>query len=631
MKSALLVLGLGLGITVSSACSKKAADAPSVTAETQITLSGTLALTGSTAGLRLTDPAITDLSVYCVSFTVPPIAGTGAISAEGKFSVTLDTAGVSVGCFILDAEKSILGTMVFKDEASKDLNGEAASDDRFALEGGASDLGQITLNLSTGKAEVDIAQIVGKPKNTASAVVGAHNFTGSYTFEAAGITAPDGYANLCTEAEAQAERQDNNGGKRLCEGPTIGMPIYMKRIDGVVPGSTTPAYAMAFWASKEYDALCGNKLGVSYADAISHGIDPTNSGVEEGDFTWDPNLVDGWKDVANARARNSLLKQETVADFQGYPGFKQYFKQYRTFNCGPNQPCVEGSPVVADGFTFNANSDTSGCRTADGKSIQMNDWSNMTCENENLKNAAGVETGLHKNVCSKTVDAQVVTCTHIGGTFLANGTAVQNATVRFPQDFDVLASGAFCDKNSNSKFDGDEWPMWSGDQQSCAAGVTLVQGQLCSGISQATEEGKLAQLRCYAENQQNRDRDEMSTCTRDVRTNWSAKTAADFVVGGKSRPSGQFVFEKLKYDSATSASLRGEERDIRGIQVGDSWTDCELNSVFSFSVRTIDGSDDLYGEMVQTETNVSTKPACVAEFGASVPTKYMFKMKKTGA
>ena len=629
MKSALLVLGLIVG----SACSKSSSTStPETVAETQITLSGTLNLTGETAGLRLAEPVVTDLSVYCVSFTLPPIAGTGAINAEGKFSVTLDTAGVSVGCFILDAEKAILGTMVFKDDSAKDLNGAAKTDDRFALEGGASDLGTITLNLSTGKAEVEVAKIVGKVKDTAAAVVGAYDFTGKYEFAASGATAPEGYANLCTEAEAQAERQEKDGdGKEKCRGPTVGMPIYLKRISGVVPNTTTPAYGMAFWASKEADIACGSKLGVSYADAKSRGFDATNSGVAEGDFNWDTALVDGWKDTANARAKNTLIKQETVADFKGYPGVKQFFSQYRTFTCNPGSPCSDGEKTVAAGFQFFANTKESGCRTADNKPIQLFDWKDMTCTNEDLKDSANALTGLRKSTCKKTVDAKEITCTNIGGTFLEAGTPVTNAVTRFPDDFVVIARGPYCDKNNNKTFDGDEWPMWSGEGQSCSGGITITPGALCSAITGTSSEEKLAQLRCYAEYRGNNDQeDDFSKCSREVRTNWGAKTPEEFVVTGKAKPKAQFVFEKLNYDSANSASLRGEETDYRGVRNGESWTDCQLNSVFSFSMRKIEGSEDLYGEMIQTETNVSTKPVCVAEFGATAPTKYMFRMKKTG-
>ncbi|MBC7658249.1 MAG: hypothetical protein H7249_00920 [Chitinophagaceae bacterium] len=617
-KMASRLLGLGMCLVMVTACGKKSSSkSPDAGDTSQIKLTGTLALSGTSTALTLTNTALTDLSVYCVSLSVPPVAGTGSIAATGAFSVTLDTAGVSVGCFILDATKAVLGTMVFKDPAKSDLNGNAKSSDRFALEGGESQLGAITLNLSTGKAEVDISKIVAKTKNTTTALAEAYDFTGNYVFQDSGVAAPKGYANLCTDAQ---QHTDHNS----CNGPSLNMPIYIKRIKGVVPGTATPAFAVSFWASKALDVLCGNKLGVTFDEAIKHGIDLTSSGVGSGDFTWTAGLADGWKDTANARARNSLLKQENVASFKGFPGTKQYFKQYRTFTCTPGQPCSDGAVTVVSGFQFNANTDESGCRTAAGKSIQMNDWSNMSCTNTPL---TGDSAGLTKNSCTKTVDNVAVTCVNVGGTFLANGTPVANAVTRFPEDFIVLAQGAYCDNNHNNQFDGNEWPNF--DQRgtpSCNAGVTATQGQLCSTIDATTTGGQLAQLRCYADNKGGGG-DKFDTCAREVRTNWSATTAAEFV-SGKSQPKGQFIFEKLDYDSATSASVRGEDHDYRGIQVGDNFTDCEVVSVFSFSMKKLDTSADLYGEMVRTETNVSPKPACVAAFPGSAPTKYMFKLKK---
>ncbi len=87
--------------------------------------------------------------------------------------------------------------------------------------------------------------------------------------------------------------------------------------------------------------------------------------------------------------------------------------------------------------------------------------------------------------------------------------------------------------------------------------------------------------------------------------------------------------ELFTYDSPTSGSLRGEEREFTGIQVGNNWTDCEVISVFNLSVRQIEGTADLLAEMSQSEKNVSTKPACIAEFGDEGKTmKFMFKMQK---
>ena len=589
------ILGLGVCLVLASSfsCGKKSTD-KAAAAEKSIKLTGTLALEGqaTTLGL-LANPALTDLSMYCVSLSVPPVAGTGAIDADGKFTVTLDTSGVSVGCFILDAAKAILGTMVFEDSAKKDLNGAAKASDKFALDGGESNLGAIKLNLSTGKAVVDVAKIVGKAKDTTAALTGAYDFTGNYKFEASGQDAPAGYSNLCTRAEEEASHGPNSetaAGAKKCDGPSLDMPIYMKRISGVASGTTTPRYAMAFWASKTADVACGSKLGVTFADAKTHGIDLSASGVGEGEFTWAAGFVDGWKDTANATVSFPLMRQERVDNFKGYPGNKQYFKQYHSFVCGTNG-CQDGAVTVATGFMFNADTNEAGCKNAAGKSIMLNDWNNMKCTN------SLVGDGLRKNVCTKTYLNEEVTCTNIGGTFTTAGVELNNASVRYPADFDVLATA----------------------------------GQKCSAIVTTGEVGELPQLRCYAEARHNagggESRDD-SSCTRDVRTNWNAKTAAEFVSVGKSKPKAQFVFELLDYDTATSASLRGEERDYRGTRVGDSFTDCEIVNVFSFSMKKIDNSKDLLGEMIQTDTNVSTKPACIAAFPASKPTKYLFKMAR---
>jgi hypothetical protein len=618
------LIGISLGLLLFAGCSKKSSKSPNMVDSSSILLSGTLAIEGDTSSLRLADTVITDLSVYCVTFTLPPVAGTGSVAADGKFALTLNAAGASVGCFILDSTKAILGTMVFEDSAKKDLNGEAKSADRFALEGGASNLGAISFNLSTGKAKVDVAKIVGKVKDTTVALGDAYDFSGNYVFEASGQTPPEGYANLCTPEEQEASHGDKNSpqGKR-CDGPSLNMPIYFKRLSGVVPGTTKPIYGMSLWASKSLDTLCGNKLGISYADGIAHGIDLTKSGVEEGDFIWDPTLGDGWKSPT-ARAKNTLLKQETVDNFKGFPGTKQFFRQYHTFTCNPGSPCSEGAVTTASGFQFNANTKETGCRNvATGKSVQVNEWSNMQCETTQLNG------GLNKNTCKKIYEGAEVACVNIGGTFLANETPIANAITRFPEDYVVLAKGAYCDYNNDNIIDGNEWPMWNNNEQSCNNGVQIKEGELCSGIDVNAEGGPLAQLRCYAEGRPRGGEGDFDSCQRDVRTNWNAKTAAEFVQG-KSQPKGQFAFELFDYDSPTSGSLRGEERDYRGIQVGDNFTDCEIVNVFSLSIKKIDGSNDLYGEMIQNETNVSPKPACIASFPASSPTKYMFKLVKKG-
>lgn len=635
MYSKVLIWTSGLALCLSgSGCGKKSTSSSSTAAETSVTLTGQLALSGGESTLRLTSTTtVDDLSMYCVSFTLPPVAGTGEFDAEGKFAVTLDTTGVSVGCFILDPDEAILGTLVFKDPAKKDLKGGSKSSDRLAFEGGESDLGSIVLNLDTGTAEVDISKIVLKTKSVeAVASEGElYNFTGSYKFAQSDLTTlPSGYSKLCSEPAPGSD------GDRDCKGPRDGMPIYLKVISGV---STTDAsakvHAASLWASKTVDDLCGNKLGFTYAQAKEKGVDFTNSGVTEGAFNWDPSLTDGWKDQTNARAQHALMKMENVDSFKGYPGTKQYFKRYRTWNCPANSPCTESEPITASGFSFFANSKESGCRDAAGKPIQLSDWDNMQCENTQL---TGDSAGLNKSICKKTVDNAVITCTNIQGTFNADGSSLANAMTRFPEDFVVYANGAFCDKNANNVFDGgSEWPTYdpATQSQTCSTG-TLKQGDLCKDIVTTDSAGKLAQLRCYADYMHKSEGggggggDNVTACMREINTNWSAKTPEEFLLNsdGPSRAKGQFVFELFDYDSATSGSLRGEDTYFNGIQVGNNWTDCEVREVFSFSMKKVDDAGNLYGEMVSSETNVSPKPVCVAEYGQGKTTKYVFKMLK---
>lgn len=136
----------------------------------------------------------------------------------------------------------------------------------------------------------------------------------------------------------------------------------------------------------------------------------------------------------------------------------------------------------------------------------------MKCENTSLAGA------LCKYVCTKTVEGVNVSCTNISGTYFANGKAFENALTRYSQNYIGLAQVAYCD-NNNGDFDGNEWPMRNGDTQSCPDVSTQKQDALCSAISRANEEGKLSQLRSYAENRQGGGGDEFTSCQRDLRSN----------------------------------------------------------------------------------------------------------------
>ncbi len=558
--------------------------------DNNVTIIGQLSLTGGDAGAALNLTAavdVTTLTMYCVSFEIPPKAGTGTFDAEGKFSVTIDTKDVSVGCFILDAEESILGTMVFEDPSQTDISGSKKNADRHAFGAGTSDLGAIVLDLDTGKAVVDITKIKVKTAAAVKDSVAKHDFTGSYKATIAGIELPTGYGQLCTEEQVAASK---NGGEE-CRGPEEGMNLFFKQINGSkVAGGD--AHAMMIWQSEELFTLCGEKLGISYEKAKEHGYDFSASGVGEGEFDWSAGYVDGWK-KADATARWNMSKMDSVDDFKGYSGTRQFFTRYVQQTCNENG-CQEGSVINAPGFQFNANTKESGCRDSSGKPYQMNDWSNMECTGQQLE---GTSAGLHKSTCSKTIQGEKITCVHISGAFLDNGTAI-NGRARYPEDFVTFAQ----------------------------------QGDLCSSINTNTDEGKLAQLRCYAEANHGGGGGGGSDdeCVREVRGNWSAKTPEEFFTNsdGPVRARGEFVMEIFEFDSATSGRLRGEERSSNGVRVGDNWTDCEVNEVFSMALRKADDAGNLMAEMIMEERNISPKPVCIAEYGAGKVRKYLFKLEK---
>jgi hypothetical protein len=612
------VVGISACLTMAFSCGKKSDSEAAATQEegSSIVISGQLALSGEAVDLRLlgATPSVDDLSIYCVTFTIPPVAGTGDVTSDGSFSLSMDAYNVSVGCFI-NHQDEVLGTIVFKDPSKNSLNGSAKSADRLAF-GGDANLGAITLDLTTGRAEVDISKIDIKLKNTAAVAESAFDFTGSYKAAAPGIDLPKGYSGICS---ADSEKGDD------CRGPREGDPLWFKRISGTSTADGSPVYGAMIWSSEEKFKTCGSKLGMSYADAKAIGVDLSASGIAEGTFTWTAGYEDGWKNTAEARARHSLMKMDNVDNFKGYPGTKQYFYQYRT--CGDQQWCDWNSvtPTAGEGFSFFANTNETGCRDAAGKPFQMENWDGMTCEHTAL------EGGLQKQSCSKDVSGSKVTCVHIQGQFLADGTPLQNAFTQYPADFVIYANGSYCDKDNPGVFDGDEWPMpGENGNMSCTNGGTLKPGDLCKDINTTTDAGKLAQLRCYADDMHQRRDAEESQCLRRVETNWSAKTPDEFLMGNKgpARADGMHIFELFEYTSATSGSIRGEETYFAGIRVGESWTDCEVRESFSLSLRKYDDSDDLLVEMISSEANMSAKPACIAEYGAGKTSKFMFKMIK---
>lgn len=596
----------------------------------KINISGKLNLTSGTnlllaplEWLNLLDadtPALSDLKVFCVTFSSPPVAGEGTVNESGAFALTLDAAQQAVGCFINKGDET-LGTIVFKDPTKKSLNGSEKTSQREAF-GGDTDLGEITFNLATGEAVVDVTQITTKADTSAANSTDvAYDFTGSYKISGAGFDLPTGYVGTCPEGSHESNDSD-------CRGPEEGEPLWIKRLNGSFVSDGSPAYGIMIWRSEDSFEQCGSTLGISYDDLKENaGVDLSGSGVNEGPFTYTAGWVDGWK-IPTATLDYPQMKMER-AEIGGVKGNKQYFKSYQECTWSQSGPSCD--TVTAAGYSFWGQSDVTGCRTADGEPYQMNDWSNMECTNKELTG------GLNQSTCSKTVEGKgTVTCVNINGQFLANGTAIRptakkHIQVRFPEDFVAYGTGMMC-KNSQNQT---TMPQHSPGQRepSCPnTHPTKVPGQKCSELTpnDGSDAYKLAQLRCYADAYWKAER-EAQGCKREIRTNWNAKTPAEFLNdNGPQKPRDQFIFEGFEYTSPTSGSFRSTERRFEGIKVGDNWDDCEVMENMTFSLQQAAGTNDLIVEMISEQRLISQKPACLAEYGeeGTMLMKTMFKLVK---
>lgn len=582
---ALSALAFGL-----ASCGKKKKSSSSDSASSDLTISGSLSLTGessegTSSSLALnggfeSSPSVdsfnlelTELSVFCVTFAFPPVAGTGKVGADGEFSLSISGGkDASIGCFILNGTSQV-GTIVFEDPSEKDMSGANASSDKTSFAGNVK-FGAIKLDLATGKAVVDLSAIEVEKKVTGTAA-SLTDFTGTYKITALGLSQPEGYTAPCP-----AGSQGNDE----CRGPQEGETVFFKRINGKDVATGTEVFGVMAWESKAMFETCGSRLGISYADAKAHaGVDLSGSGVDEGEFTWAAGLVDGWKNPSAVSQYSRPIVKPLIVN--GVVGLAEGLYS------GAN-----GSGSYY-GFEFRPSDDKlGGCKDTSGKPVRLepSQWSTMVHNNDSTEIAPG--TYIYKST-SRLQDSSVV-CTFVGGRFTKVASTLESEV---DGTFTTLA------------FD----PNVPLSRKQAAPGA------LCSSLS-----GDLEQVRCYADNLWDYARSNNDKCIKRVNYNWGAKTAAEFVNAGNGpvRAFGQHIFEKFRYDSPTSGSFRQEEERFEGIDTGNGWTDCRKIEKMNFALKAKDGSKDLLVEMTQESRNADPKPACIAASKQNQILKSLFIM-----
>lgn len=522
------VLSLGL-----SACGgKDSGEAPgggddSTTTDTAITISGTLATSARLRTSSLTPMSVDldTLSMRCVTFSVPPTAGVGDIDATGKFSFKLaDAKGSKFGCFVLDESEEVLASMVFEDSTEKDMSGENKTSSSIALSGDTN-FGNVTLDLESGKAVVDKDQITTVTEDKTGS--GYWDVTGTWTFASMGSELPEGYDDVCP----------NVSGPSDCNGPHDGESVFFKHIKGVKTGTTEPRYGLMVWRDQASYTACGSRLGTTFADLSSQGVDFTGASIGEGAFIWNSTglgdggtLTEGWKSSA-AQTDWDWAVGCGNADYSGDQGFRCYDGTNNTYR-----------------MEFGG-----GCRVAStSEPIQINDWSSLT--------------GVTYTSSSSTHHSgfQVSTMT---GTYTYSRGERTTSRVICENEWALSGVSTFTTINNSLTFD------WNN--------VTKVSsGTACSNA--AFNSYPLERLKCYAQHYQHYSH-EASGCFPDIRTNWAATNAADFVEVSY-KTNAMYAANFFDLDAKGVGTFHDEHEDYRGAKSGNSWVNCRIRDGFTITL-----------------------------------------------
>ena len=598
-----VILSCG-ALAAASGCGKTTTAAAT---DTSVTVAGTLNATSSSSTARIARVAsnslitedaafeeslsipraslsldLTTLSIYCVTFALPPSAGTASIGATGAFSVNLANAsGAPFGCFIVKtATNAQVATLVFKDSTKTNMDGGAKTDSKIALSGNAN-FGTISLDVDSGLATADVANVAAQV--TAPAVVADHfDPTGTWKFTDVDFTLPTGYVKLCS------------GHSRDCQGPANGDTIFLNRLAGkdFTPDATCASavaadsaittcngttgtgakYAAGIWQSQAAFTGCGSKLGFTIAQARAKAhLDLTGiTGVSEGDFTWDAGWTEGWKNVGSALSSFAISDCRKVQVTHPVNG-----------NQVLAQACKMKDAGNSNAVVWNVGLD-SGCKLADGSPAML--------------------TGNWPNGGSPTV---------LGSTGFSSFSSTGTAMVQRPDGTTASVSvtcgginGFFADSSSAPNL---ATPYVMTGPSNIQQDVKVAQNAACSGIADS-----LNQQRCYADYYQQHGRD-AAGCIKKMRFDWGSSDPLHFVLGshGPARANSEFALSLLDYAANGTMALSSDDEDEQGFQSGNQFVSCRVRNGFTITMTKVSDTK-LQAEFVSETKVIDQNPACQA-------------------
>ncbi len=606
------LLALAAPLTMSTAltgCSKSntAASAPAVSLSGSLTASGTNAriarkssdplarqiknVVGGGPSSLLVD--FTTKHIHCVTADAPPVEADGTIATDGTFNVNITGAkGKPLTCTVMDASNSVIATFVVSDSSKKDMNGNSAVNDSPAYPSSSNKLGTLDMNLDTGNIDVPASQIKDDSGATvaladaAATLTNPFDPTGVWTIADVDFTLPKGVLGTCS-----ANQHDDT-----CNGPPLGMKLFLNRLSGTNNADNSAVYGMQVWQDENGDpqskyTQCGSMTGLSTAEAATAGVTVTGGGTP-GSFSFattvtdthtssSATITDGYK-LSTATAMYSQMPCSPKSISAGG-------KTYNVYSCGPDAS-GNGSP----GGRYQANLG-GGCVDAAGTAVNNIDWSKVTFGT--CTPATSAITGFYKNSCTSTYNGATITCTNEWGIFDdANLSTASTKSGDFPAfNFSSLTP-------------------------------TISQNANCSTATTA-----LAKVNCYAQYYDQYARN-LNACLPKVNMDWSTTDPATFAKTDM-RPQSLVFMEKLSYADANSASMLTQQNENRGVRTLDSsgheqWISCGAIERGGLAWKRISDTKLLAKYVSATSTTSVDKAACVGASWNGTKQTFLFYLNK---
>ncbi|MDH5184297.1 MAG: hypothetical protein OEX12_10445, partial [Gammaproteobacteria bacterium] len=304
MKKHIPTLAIAMAASILVACGGDTPTTGGGVTSSNVTLSGVIN-TGSTSTAASTDGGIkklptnaygptatgdlTGFKLYCVTFTDPPLSGTGELTenADGSYgySVTLtDAAGLPIGCFLNDPANKPVSTVTFNVTDSTSLNSSSSG---AALSGGTH---EVTINYDpvTGTSTAAITTAVldtttptTDPSTIASQISGSWKM-GCDDPAPVGVAVGDPLSQAQYDALSPCQQSFNidyqwdqaTGIETMhWNGAAGGMPLYLNVVSGTQDG--TAVNAMGVWPDKTTFDGCGSTEAMSQTALTAHNVSVT--------------------------------------------------------------------------------------------------------------------------------------------------------------------------------------------------------------------------------------------------------------------------------------------------------------------------------------------------------------------